>query len=78
MFVFVSCKKPLVQPAPNKQINAPANKFIVVNGEKYFLVKEEKKLGNGKSEVALYKKEGVTDRYYTPSHSGNLMVSVAK
>ena len=49
-----------------------------INGSKYTLVRSQKNNENGIIDVELWIKDGVTNRYYTPSLSGFDMIPIAK
>ena len=48
----------------------------IVDGVKYKLVSPAKTNDNGIIDNELWQKEGVTNRYYTPSLSGNSMLPI--
>jgi len=51
---------------------------IHINGEDYKLVRKGHVDKDGKRNIPLYEKRGNTNNYYTPSLSGDQMISIMK
>lgn len=66
LFVIVGCSQPNKSPTTSKR-------SVVVNGSKYIFVKGATTNKNGVVDVELWEKEGITNKYYTPSLDGNFM-----
>ena len=59
-------------------VGCTSNKVLTIDGAKYTLVRHSHTNSNGIVDAALYEKEGVSDKYYTPSITGTYMITLAK
>jgi hypothetical protein len=64
--------------SPESSTSSTEKKTIIVNGAKYTLIRKSSNHDEVVSNVELWEKEGVTNRYYTPSLTGRDMLPILK